>query len=103
MKTGLDIGRDINEELRAWYRRTGGRGEWFELSAKIAAAIEARDASHATEIVRLRSALQDCTAAMAMQVGRENETLHIKQEVAREIWDDAYAKGLAAIAKLESP
>ncbi len=39
-KTPLDVGRDINEELRAWYRRTRGQGEWFELSQKIAAAID---------------------------------------------------------------
>lgn len=37
----------INADLVAWYRRTGGRGEWFELTDRIVALVESELAAPA--------------------------------------------------------
>lgn len=116
MRPGVDIGRDINEELRAWYRRTGGHGEWFELSQKIAAAIEARDAAWMVaqrgvcEVRdRLRSELNGATAELATaraeveRLTRERDDYFGALKLAREQIEAVTADRRAILAASPAP
>jgi len=52
---------------------------------------------------RYREALEACTSAMRMQVGRETGSLHIPQPTALCIWEEALAKADAALADTSPP
>ena len=70
--------------------------------ANLIAVERQRDALQATAD-RYREALEACTSAMRMQVGRETGSLHIPQPTALCIWEEALAKADAALADTSPP
>lgn len=50
-----------------------------------------------------RSALKGCVAAMEMQNGRWDESLHIHASVFGPIWDEALNDGRVALAAMNEP
>jgi hypothetical protein len=70
--TARELAEPITRDLRAWYRSTGGIGPWFELTERIAAAIEADRASRETT---LRSAVEAELAEAVRYIGTARELL----------------------------